>query len=394
MEPRRPTTTSTPDAFERALRDLLVEQAHRTPPPARLDAMLDEVIAQPRAVRRPPALRWSRTLATLAACLVVIAVTGLVMGFASLPRLASFGPDQGPAIDWDSGSVRLQADAIRITGLGVFTGDPDLVDGSPAIAIGSDPGAPTYRTLEVAWQERGVPMRLFLYLAADDTHWWVTEIRTYDGSPAGAWITYPGPLFRAPLGGTYTGDFQATGQQGAVPGSLRIDGLRLTAFAAGTGPAVLTGCRPWRDGTGAGPGLTPDTLVGMLPGQAAARLRERGVCHEFRWSYRTGNNVGYSERWCVPPPTGRVIAVSFLDDGAALLSVDDDSGLVREVREQPPAGWGCPTDQRAAASQAPRSTSAPGASPSGSPAASGLPPLPVGPSSETVEAEVPATPVP
>ena len=102
-----------------------------------------------------------------------------------------------------------------------------------------------------------------------------------------------------------------------------------------------------------------DDLVGMPPAQAATHLRARGVCFEFRWSYPTGPGTGYSERWCVPPPTGRVSSADLLDDGVVLLTVSDDSGIVREVREQPAAGWGCPTDQRAAASPGPSATPAP-----------------------------------
>jgi len=390
MDVRPDPATFAPDAFEGALRGLLLEQARRTPVPEDLPALVDAVVAGVRPRRRAPGVRWPRALATLAACVALVVATGLLLRPSSVPRWAWGGDeDTGPAVAWDSGAVRLEADSIRIVALDTFTGTPDVVDGVPALAIGSDPGDASSRTLEVEWQERGVPMRLYLYFAADDSHWWVTEMRTYDGSSRGGWIHYPGPLFRTPLGGTYAGDVAATGGRGDVPGSVRIDGLRLTAFAPGTGPAPRRGCRPWRIEQGQRPALQPDDLVGMVPGQAATRLRERGFCYEFRWDYRTGPGSGFSERWCVPPPTGRVAAVSFLDDGTALLSVSDDSGLVREVREQPPAGWGCPTDQRGAADPSPGSSTG-----AREPTPSDVRPIAVSPPIVTVEAEVPASPAP
>jgi hypothetical protein len=390
MDVRPDPGTPAPDAFGEMLRGLLLEQSRRAPVPEGLTALVDLVIAGAPARQRASSARWPRALATLAASLALIVATGLLLRTSPVARWAwGDGDDAGPAVVWDSGAVRLEADSIRIVGFDTFTATPDIVDGSPAIAIGSDPGDASSRTLEVEWRERGVPMRLYLYFAADDTHWWVTEMRTYDGSSLGGWIHYLGPLFRTPLGGTYADDVVATGGRGAVPGSVRIDGLRLTAFAPGTGPASRTGCRAWPTEPGQRLDLQPDDLVGMVPGQAATRLRGRGFCYEFRWDYQTGPGSGFSERWCVPPPTGRVTAVSFLDDGTALLSVSDDSGLVREVRDQPPAGWGCPTDQRGAADASPGSNTG-----AREPTPSDVGSIPVGPPIVTVEAEVPASPAP
>jgi hypothetical protein len=79
-----------------------------------------------------------------------------------------------------------------------------------------------------------------------------------------------------------------------------------------------------------------------------------------------------------------------LDDGVVVLFVSDDSGIVREVREQPPAGWGCPTDQRGAASPVPGDGPEPGGArlPSEAAAASGDPP------SVSVVAEPGVSPIP
>jgi hypothetical protein len=343
--------------------------------------MVDAVVTgeRPRAGSRIG--RWLGAAATLAASVVVVMAAGLLVGRSGgwTWSLGGEGDDE-PAIVWDSGAVRLEADSIRIEARGTFTGTPDIVDGAPAIRVSSDRGDAHYRTLEVEWREQGLPMRLSIYLAADDTHWWVTEMRTYDGSPRGEWIDYPGPLFRTPLGDSYVGDFSEPGQGGSVPGSLHIDGMRLTAFAPGTGPAPRTGCQPWRIVPG-GVADTPDDLVGMTPAQAATRLRARGVCFEFRWTVPGMDTV---ETWCVPPPTGIVESTAMLDDGTVILFVEDDTGIMGVEREQPPAGWGCPTDQRGAASPGPSTTLGP------SPA----PPTPGGPQSVTVEAEVPPTPVP
>ena len=382
---------ATPDPFEMALRGVLGEQAGRSVPTHDLHAMLDAVIVGGRSRGASGIARWARVAATLAASIVVIAAVGLLLGRSGGSMWSVGGDDDdGPAITWDSGAARLEADSFRIEALGTFTGTPDVVNGAPAIAIDSDPGSATYRTLEVEWQEQGLPMRLSVYLAADDTHWWVTEMRTYDGSSRGAWIHYPGPLFRTPLGDSYVGDFAAVGQRGDVPGSLRIDGMRLTAFAPGTGPAPRTGCQPWRIVPG-GPADTLEDLVGLTSAQAAARLRARGTCFEFRWSYRTGPGSGFSETWCVPPPTGFVDDADTLDDGTVLLWVEDDTGVVREVRDQPPAGWGCPTDQRGAASPGPADVPTPAVLP---PVASATADPSGGPASVSVEAEVAASPVP
>jgi hypothetical protein len=60
--------------------------------------------------------------------------------------------------------------------------------------VHSDPGDRRYRTLEVTWRERGVEMRMNIYFAADDTHWWATEVRVYDGSADGDWIGWGGGM--------------------------------------------------------------------------------------------------------------------------------------------------------------------------------------------------------
>ena len=97
------------------------------------------------------------------------------------------------------------------------------------VDVNTDPGDATYATLELSWQEHGVPMNVNVYFAADAANWWVTEMRTYNGKePAGAdWVTFMGDEFRTPLGGTYSGDVNLTATEGGVTSHLQISGMTL-----------------------------------------------------------------------------------------------------------------------------------------------------------------------
>ncbi len=111
--------------------------------------------------------------------------------------------------------VQLDAASITVTVNGrVFRPIGDDVK------LNSDPGTASYTTLEVTWFEDGVEMRINLYFAADATHWWVTEMRTYDGRTPGEWITQEGVAYRTPRGQPYEGDLGF--------GPLRMTGVRLT----------------------------------------------------------------------------------------------------------------------------------------------------------------------
>jgi hypothetical protein len=147
----------------------------------------------------------------------------------------------GPAIDWDTGCVRVTADWLRISPAG--TGDDAsqvFTTEGAAVSLNSDPGGQTYRTMEAAWFEGAVEMRMNLYFDADEDSWWVRELRTYDGQPVPDWITFPGPLFETPLGATYTGDVLLDSHIGNVPGTVEIRGLTLAVpgFGPGSEPAT------------------------------------------------------------------------------------------------------------------------------------------------------------
>ena len=156
---------------------------------------------------------------------------------------AAASASPGPAIAWDSGLVRLTAAAMRIG-----EGDRTFTGAAPDVTVHSSPGSPTvnlddtsnvtHPTLEVSWTEQGVEQKLNLYFAFDETDWWVSELRTYDGYCDSDWIYYFGPLFKAPLGQAYEGDVRLTGGLGRlrdyvqVTGSLEFDDLVLDPQAS------------------------------------------------------------------------------------------------------------------------------------------------------------------
>ncbi len=101
-------------------------------------------------------------------------------------------------VNWQTETVSLSADNFYIIANGqIFTADVDGVE------VDSDPGDAAYTTLEIEWEEHGVPMRLYIYFESDGNIWQSFEIRTYDGSSDGEWITYEGTSFTEPLGKAY-----------------------------------------------------------------------------------------------------------------------------------------------------------------------------------------------
>jgi hypothetical protein len=273
-------------------------------------------------------------------------------GFGTPPPCPAKWEPPDPGILWETRSARLEADAIEMR-----LGDCHFTGVGPIIEVDSDPGDQGYRTLEVDYQEQGDATRFYVYFGADETHWWVREMCT----PVGCFGDDPairgweGQLFRTPRGETFEGDVHLEGagdpERGiAPPAQLKITGLRLIAFAPGTGPAPLTGCRhvPQQDRKATRRRLIESGVLTMTPTQAERRLRERGLCFTFRYDYPfpDGEGLGYSERWCSAPPGKTVADVGFLPDGELVVFVGDKR--VRPQRTQPPEGWNCPTDAAAA----------------------------------------------
>jgi len=173
---------------------------------------------------------------------------GVPAAVASPAAVSSPGSEQ--PVDWDTRCVHLTADWLRIVPDAPGEG-PDQIFTGERVAVKSDPGDDTYRTLEATWLEDGSEMRVNLYLTADEDNWWVRELRTYDGQPTPDWITFPGPLFETPLGETKAGNVELDsalleGAQGNVPGTIEIRGMTLSApdFGPGTGPATCTQTTP------------------------------------------------------------------------------------------------------------------------------------------------------
>ena len=275
----------------------------------------------------------------------VLAIPVLGQANTPLPCPEEWDPPD-PSISWETDSASLQADAIEMRR------DDCFFAGVGPTAVHSDPGDPAYRTLEVDWMEQGIHSMLNVYFAADRDAWWVTEIRT----PVAEFYDHPSlpyhlsELTRTPRGASMEGDFRLENPDGS---SLAIEGMRLTAFAPGTGPAPLSGCVPAatsRQALRDGPFARDGALRGLgfrklTPAQAESMLRELGYCFTFRYTHPVeGTDGGWSpsERWCVAPPGGVIEDVLYLDDGELVVFVDDD--VPRLWEPAPPQGVGCPAE--------------------------------------------------
>jgi hypothetical protein len=253
------------------------------------------------------------------------------------------------AIDWQTPGSRLRAAslAIDVNDL-LFTGVTPDVDLS-----GSEPGTPTDRTLEAIWSEHDREQRMFIDFEADETDWWVSKIRVYDGlQDEPEWIEFQGPLWKTPRGETFEGDVYLRGGKGGRTGTIDIRDMRLTAFAPGTGPAPRPACDRATKAQIESLGR-PETWAGVDdtdPREWERVLEGMGVCFEFHfdYDYPPGSRyLGFSERWCAPPPGtvrgfARVEArKKYPNRGLLIVMVSD--GVVRPPRDQPPGGWYCPT---------------------------------------------------
>lgn len=232
------------------------------------------------------------------------------------------------AFTWGTQMATLAADRLTVDAGGRTFVAPEDVD-----YIISDPGSARYRTLELAWHEAGMEMRLNVYFGADATSWWIQHLRTYDGQDPGDWIYYPGPSFRTPLGHRYSGNVDLYGLGGGGVGRLRIDGMTLSAFEPGSVPPAFDDCRP----VGPVPAnifepvvseINPDlSQFGIAPGMEAtevqANLVAQGICHEFRLNFPSINR---GQIWCAPPP-GNVREFAFGSSGEILVFIEDDSRL-------------------------------------------------------------------
>lgn len=202
------------DPTERALAALFARQAAAVatsvPESRRPVARTDGA----RAPRRRPAVVG----VAAAAAVVIVAITVGVLRAESPaggPSTRGARVDAGVQLELRTNRADLIADGFAVTnGARRFTGD----DVRPVSH--SDPGTPTYWSLESRW--------LTLYFTADGRDWWVDEIRAR--APGLAEVTYRGEFFRSRLGAPFTGDLDVTDP--ATGTRLRLTDARLTVSPA------------------------------------------------------------------------------------------------------------------------------------------------------------------
>lgn len=254
--------------LEQRLRDTFDAQALALPP-LRLSAdhILDQAAAGPAPLvtaddgiavlddRRRTAPKRQRTVLVGVAAALLVAMVGAVTLMRAPDRTATTDPaadpDPGVVLDetaasggidprtlthqWKTTTVQAAAEGVTVETAGL-TFTPPLELGDPytepnRIRVDGDPGTDEYQTLELTWFEHDREMRINLYFAADDTDWWVREIRVYNGEVQSDWLgSWTGEYFRTPLGEAYVGVVD-------LDGVLRIDTLVLTAF---TPPAACS----------------------------------------------------------------------------------------------------------------------------------------------------------
>jgi hypothetical protein len=153
---------------------------------------------------------------------------GFGVGCSSTAGMLADGGQKNP-VSWMTETVTLTASDFWIVADGQVYGKDRA-----GLDIHSDPGSPTYTTLELTWTERGNPMRFFIYLHADPSHWWSDEMRTYDGQSDGDWLFYRGTYFSAPIGQTFHGDLDLTNAaEDQFRGELHLHGLALSTTMRG-----------------------------------------------------------------------------------------------------------------------------------------------------------------
>jgi|GEM_PF-5765658 hypothetical protein len=224
----------------------------------------------------------------VAAVVAVAAVTALAVGVGNLRsgddqsgqiRVRPAAPGAG-AITWETKQVSLRARDFSIVADGkTYTAAAADVD------VHSDPGDPTYQTLELTWQEQGTEMRWFIYFKSDGTDWWSDEMRTYDSH--GEWIGYTGDFFRTKLGTAWTGDLDLSATERGIAGALHVHGVRLEAFKR---PAVCA-----TPGTGIVVESPYDPID--FTGNSVVRILDRSTCTPV------SNPSAYRVEWAADDPS-------------------------------------------------------------------------------------------
>ena len=287
--------------------------------------------------------RWS-VLVAVGALLVVALGSGMLgVGGTSTTGLGS----NGNAVHWRTDVVAFTARDFWIDANGKrFTAD--VAD----VSVTSDPGNATYRTLEVTWHEHGVEMRLNLYFAGDATTSWVSEIRTYDGRPAGKWVTWEGTWFQAPNGGASSGDLDLTSDgvtlhiAGLTLGSTPFDGVIEPPGGGAPIPAGPVNL------FGPGQPLHCSGILQMTPADAEQALLSLG--YRLGWRYVSD---GYWDPRSTAPEGVIQEPVAFGMDGELIIPViafgEEGAGPVPVPEDCPVPGGSVPAPEVAPPTTAP-----------------------------------------
>jgi hypothetical protein len=203
------------------------------------------------------------------------------------------------AVAWEDRGVRFEADGFTIRTNGRVYRD-DVFRAHKVPEVSGYHESQRAAEIEGQWKEFGTNMRLRFDLRADDTHWWISRIKTYDGvKDDGHYLTYGGlkDSTRTPRGEAFEGDLKLDASSGfrdelLSTAQLQIDGMVLEAF-----PLELTIPPP--------PSRIPfeDMPMGevtfenalMLPGQVqivTAQLGTMGECEDaelVRWRVENPN---------------------------------------------------------------------------------------------------------
>ena len=133
-------------------------------------------------------------------------------------------------VSWQTSTVSLKAAAFWIVADGKC-----YTSASAVVNVHSDPGDPSYTTLELIWTENNREMRYFIYFQSDGKTWSSNEMRTYNGQqPYSDWLYYYGKFFPSPIGHAFTGNIDLTNDPAdTIRGELHLHGLTLSTTLTG-----------------------------------------------------------------------------------------------------------------------------------------------------------------
>lgn len=295
---------------------------------ATLDFGLAPARLRVRVAEGTAAIGSSRPSAGALLVAAVLLALAVVAGSATVGALLNQRPIlpgiERPDIRWTTEVVDLQAVDFWIETAG------KRFRGTVPVSVNSDPGDATYRTLELTWHEYGAEMRVNIYFGGDATHWWITEIRTYDGARASPdWLFYEVPDIRARLGQAWTGSVDLrsvkASQPGRGPGRLHFGTLQLATVASdlvneppGGGIVLKENADPFEPG-----GILHCTdILQLPPKEAEAVLLGLGYRLSWRLVWSIDANNGYSQPMA-RAPDGYISSTGVGTSGELIVFVED-----------------------------------------------------------------------